>query len=227
MAMDIFSSGVMKILMSPLIWMAIVLLLGLVSLGFLWFKKRMKLNLHLIIVTDLGDRKKNFELTKAGWFRKKSILFGLIDWDGERVMKTADNRRVQGAGSTDFHEFNGKSCLIVQRKSDDPTVLLPIRSIRLDEKSNELMAAIAPADYRDASNEILKGATSEMKGKWDKIMEWVILGGIIIFALVSIIIISQMVTKSQTTASDLIKEVAQKCTCTGASFASPASSGAP
>ena len=77
------------------------------------------------------------------------------------------------------------------------------------------IAAIAPSDYRDASNEIIGASQKEMKGRWDQIMQWILLGGVIIFAMVSIILITQMVSKSQQGVSDLYLQIAQKCSCEG------------
>lgn len=195
----------------PVIWLGVILVLGLLTIGMLWVKKKKKLQYPTFVITYLGNKKVGIELSRSGWFSKKQVFFGLWEVKGEQVLKLKDGRRIQGASSVDFHDFNGKRCLLVRRKDDDPKVLIPIRDV--DIEGDKLMAAIAPADYRDASNEIIKSAENEMREKWKQILDYIVLGGIIIFALVSIIIISQMVTRSQQEASDLIKSVSQNCEC--------------
>lgn len=213
--MSSISGVAFKAITTPLIWIVIVFILGLLTLGMLWYRKNKKLQYPTVVVTNLGQRKVGLELTKSGWFKKKSIIFGLWDWKGEQVLKVKDGRRIQQGGAEDFHEFNGRRALIVKRKSDDPKILVPLRTLVVS--NNDLLAEIAPADYRDASNEILRSAESEMKEKWKQILDYIVIGGIIVFALISIIVITQMVQKSQKEVGSLIREVATKCECSGLS----------
>ena len=194
---------VLNILKTPLIWVVIVGGSIIIVFGVLRMKKAKQLFLPCLVFIDIGRKKVHVQLTRAGWFKSKPLIMGLFG-KGEESLKTKDGRTIQGGSSVDYQEFNGKSAIFVKRKDNDPKILVPISKI--ENTNDELLTQIAPADYRDASNDILRSAENEMKGKWEKIVEWILLGGIIIFALVSIIIITQMVSRGQKEAADLILE---------------------
>ena len=44
-------------------------------------------------------------------------------------MKHKDGRTIQSGSSEDFHEIDGKRGIIVIRKSDDPSIMLPLNKI--------------------------------------------------------------------------------------------------
>ena len=201
---DLNTGLIMKLLLSPLIWFVIIFGLIFVAFGILYVRKKKKLNIPCLIFTDLGSGKQGIEITKAGWFKSKSIILGLLDISGEQIMRIKDGRKVQGGSSIDFHEIKGKRGLLLKRKDDDPKVLVPLT--RMETTNLELIAAIAPADFRDASNDILRSSEKEMKSKWEQYLPAMLIGGTIIFALVAIIIITQMVKNGQAEAADLIRE---------------------
>jgi len=113
-------------LKSFLFWGALLVIVLIVVFGSLVIRRRRKLIFPCIELTDLGNGKVGFKSHKAGWFKTKTLLFGLIDYGGEDILRLKDKRVVQNASSEDFHDINGKRGLLIQRKSDDPAILVPI-----------------------------------------------------------------------------------------------------
>ena len=112
-------------LTSFLFWGIALFLVLLVTVGSLIVRKRRKLIYPAIELTDLGAGKIGFKTHKAGWFKTKTMFFGMFDYGGEDVLRLKDGRQVQDASSEDFHDINGKRGLLVIRKSDDPAILVP------------------------------------------------------------------------------------------------------
>ncbi len=173
---------------SMLFWSIVALIIVAIFVGFLYVKKQFSYKFPVLEVVGVGQGKVMIEKSKCGWFKKKSMFFGLIETGGEQEMRVkAGNRKVQQVSSMDYQEMNGKRCLIVKRKDDDPNVLVPLSSFEI---SNEkLLAAIAPADYRDAAIDILDEKRKETLTWWDENKSTLLLAGVIIFALISLIII--------------------------------------
>ena len=201
MAVDIGLAGIsgtiIQWLTSFLFWGIAGIIILVVVFGSLIYKKNKKLRIPIIVRTDLGNGKAAFDLTKGGWFKTQTTFFGLLDFKGEDIFRTKDKRVIQDASSSDYHEINGKMGLLVQRKSDDNKVLVPISKTVLSEDSQKEICSIAPADYRDASNKINESANRETMGFMDKylpMISWMVMG--IIF-LIIIILIVQMVKTSQ------------------------------
>ena len=191
-------SGVMvQWLTSFLFWGIAGVIVLAVIFGALMIKKNKKLRIPIIVRTDMGNGKVAYDYTKGGWFKSQSTFFGLLDYKGEDIFRTKDKRVIQDASSSDYHEINGKMGLLVQRKSDDNKILVPISKSELSADSLREINSIAPADYRDASNKINDGARQETSGFMDKylpMISWMVMG--IIF-LIIIILIVQMVKTSQ------------------------------
>ena len=160
-------------------------------------RKRKKLSYPTIIVTNLGSKKAGFEITKSGWFKSKTFFFGLLDIGGEMRMLTKDGREVQKASSADFQQINFRRGLILQRKADDPKILVPIKYTSLDKDSRELINSIAPADFRDASVKIMDQAQTETAGRVEKFLAqalpFIMIGGFV----VSLILVIQYAKHSQ------------------------------
>jgi len=194
-----------QIILSPLMWLAIVGLVAFLSLGLLWVRKQKRLNVVTYIFTEIANGKQSIQKTRCGWFKSKSIFGGLYDYSGEQVMKTKDNRIILGCSSVDFHDFQGKQCLLVKRKSDDPKILVPLTRMKIE--NSDLLGLIAPADFRDAAVSCIDQTNNEMRSKWEQYIQWAIFIGVIIFALVSIILITQMVKQGQAESKDLLLQV--------------------
>jgi hypothetical protein len=194
--------AVTQMFLSPLIWLAIIGAFLILVVGLLWVRKQKRLNVVTFIFTEISNGKQSIQKTKSGWFKSKSVLGGLYDYSGEQIMKTKDGRIILGCSSVDFHDFQGKQCLLVKRKSDDPKLLVPLTRMKIENE--HLLGVIAPADFRDAATACIDQTNSEMRSKWEQYIQWAIFIGVIIFALVSIILITQMVSRGQDKAAELI-----------------------
>lgn len=156
---------------------------------YLWLRKNRKLQYRCLEVIDIGGGKVGFVYHRAGWFKSKWLL-GLFDYGGEEILMLKDKRKVQLASSQDFQELNGKRGLVVFRKSDDPKIVLPITNITLNEKSKTMVNAIAPADYRDASIQLIKQAEQETMSKFARMLPAIAIGfGVILLFLVVLFVI--------------------------------------
>ena len=142
-------------------WVGVIVVLLVFLFVALYVKKNKKFKYPVLILNDLGGGKIGVEKSRAGWFKSGKILFGMLDKTGERRLELKDKRLIQQGSSEDFHEIGFKRGLIVQAKSDDPKILVPLK--RLEIKNKELLMAIAPADYRDASAKIISEAEKETK----------------------------------------------------------------
>lgn len=223
------SSGFLTIFSSLFFWLGVILVLVISTFGYLFMRKRKKLIYPLVVLTDLGAGKIGAKIRLkrgAGWFKKKSMFFGLFDFGGEDILRTWDKREIQNASSEDFHDINGRRGIICIRKSDDPSILLPVNkagtSNRYEIKGGilvpvknlkviniELLNEIAPADYRDASSKIIDNAEKETMSKWEKLAPYVVFGFLGIIFLVCIIFIVQMVQHGQAEAKDLVLKAGQ------------------
>lgn len=195
-------------LLSPLIWFVLIFVFLAGTMGVLWIRKRRKLIYEFIEIVDYDYGKTGFNLIKGGWFGKKKALRGFLDF-GEEQLETQDGEAILNFSTEDFQEINGKRGIIITRDPVNPEILVPINNIKI--KGKEMLAEIAPGDYRDASMRIIDDADRETKDWTEKIVQWVLMGMTIIFALVSIIVIAQMVKHGQTEASNLIIESGKTC----------------
>ena len=179
-------------------------ILALIFFGGTWgaliVRKRRKLVYPCHIDTDLGAGKIGREITKAGWFKSKTMLGGLFDYGGEERLKTKDRRIIQNASAEDFQEIGGKRGICCVRKGDDPEILVPINKMTV--VNLHLLEEIAPADYRDASVKIIKDSVEETRGKYDKLLNVLMYGSLGIIFLICIIMIVKMVKEGQISAQE-------------------------
>lgn len=191
-------------LRSFVFWGVVLVVILLSVFGSLAIRKKRKLKFPVLEMTDLGGGKQGIRETKAGWFKSKTMFFGLFDYGGDDVMKTKEGTVIQNASSSDFHEIKGKRGMIVARKPDDPRILLPLSRMEITNMS--LMSAIAPADFRDASVKIISDTEKETMSKLERIIPYIALGIVAIIFLICIILIIQMVKSSQAEAWDKLLE---------------------
>lgn len=188
-----------KLVLSPLIWIAVIFLMGLAGLGGLWIRKQKKLQYTCVVLRNTGNGKIDMKTMKAGWFKTNSMLGGLWDYGMEEELRTGGWRKpvdkIQGGSTIDFHEINGKRGLICRRKDDDPKILVPLT--RMEVENDVLLASIASVDLRDAAVNIIKRAEKETRNRTAEIVQWIIMGGVIILALVVIIMSYQFVQRAQ------------------------------
>jgi len=204
---SVVTSMLMQWLLSPVIWIVIIFIIASVSILFMWIRKKRKLIYQCLEVVNYSRGKTGFNLLKAGWYGKNKFL-RLYDW-GEEQVETQDGELILNFSTEDFQEINGKRGIVVARDPVNPDVLVPINNVRI--KGEEMLAEIAPAEYRDAAISIIKDADKETADYTKRIMEWVIIGGVIIFAVIAIIIVAQMIKNGQKEASDLIIRAGDTC----------------
>lgn len=193
-----------------LFWFSLILGMGFLIWISLWIRKQRKLKYNLMEVIDIGNDKIAIRKGKAGWFGKRTILFGLLDVGTEKVLMHKDKRIIEQVSTEDLHDIGGSRGFIVMRKSDDPKILVPLTKFRLTERSRALIGAIAPADFRDASDNIISMAKSETLGTWDRILPYLALGAIVLFFIIAVIFASQTFNKSIDTAKDLLLKAGDK-----------------
>ena len=203
--------------MNLIVWAVIgVLFLG-IAFGFLIYKRNKKFSIPILIRTNIGNGKVSYIQSRAGWFKSTTTFFGLIDVKGEDVCRTKDKRVIQDASSEDYHEINGKMGLLLQRKSDDNKVLVPIAKSVLDADGKKEINSIAPADFRDASNKIIASAEKETSGFLDKYLPFISLTVVAMCFLIGIIVFTQMISKGQASAENFyLKAMALAPTCKAA-----------
>lgn len=168
----------------------IIVIFGFVGMffGAIWIIKLKKFIYPVEIIRSLGNGKVAILRTKAGRFRKKKILFGLLDWSGSFEMLTKDKRKILEYSDTDMHifnpdtgnynkkinasdyshNFNGRIGFICFQKPDDSRIIVPINTVSFSNM--EAVMNIAPADYMDASLNIIKQSDIEMQTNAEKIL---------------------------------------------------------
>jgi len=191
---------------SGLAWLIFAVFLTVGTAILLVHLKRTKLKYNCLELVSFGNGKVGMNTMKAGVFKKKTMLFGLIDVGKESVFKTSDNRIIQEANTDDLHDIKvGKSArkgFIVRRKDDDGKILVPISKVSW--QNEKAIFEIAPADFRDASINIVEGATKETQGWADKYLPYIMLGGMIIFFIVGFILASQFFNRTVDKAGEIL-----------------------
>ena len=204
MALDILNQmglgSIMSWLSSIIFWLLFALVFFGIGILFLWRRKRKRFNIPVIEITLLGNGKAGFKNLKAGWFKSQSILFGLIEMGGERRLLVKDGREIYNPSSEDFQTINDNNGMVVQRKGDDPKILVPINRILLDRESQEMLNAIAPADFRDVASRIIRETEKETMSKFNRFMEQAMPILQIVGFVLSLIFVIQYVKHSQTEA---------------------------
>ena len=199
MAVPVDTGAITSMVLSPLIWIIVIFFLVFAGLGSLWVRKQKKLCYSCIVVRNTGNGKIDLKTMKAGWFKTNSMLGGLWDYGMEEELRTGGWRcpvdKIQGGSTVDFHEINGKRGLICRRKDDDPKVLVALTKMEIE--NDVLLASVASVDLRDAAVNIIKKAEKETRNRTAEIVQWVIMGGVIILALVVIIMSYQFVARAQ------------------------------
>ena len=199
MAVPVDAGVITKFILSPLIWILVMFFFIFVGIGALWVRKQKKLSYTCIVVRNTGNGKIDLKTMKADWFKTKSAFRGLWDYGMEEELRTGGFRKpvdkIQGGSTIDFHEINGKRGLICRRKDDDPKVLVPLTKMEIE--NDNLLGSVASVDLRDAAVNIIRKAEHETRNRTAEIVQWVIMGGVIILALIVIIMSYQFVSKAQ------------------------------
>lgn len=173
---------------SLIFWALGFILLAIVVIGLLIFKRSLKYTYPCMELVGLGQGKVSVYFTKAGWFKKKRIFFNLIETGGEQELVCKDKtRKIFNVSSTDYHEINGKRGIICKRKDDDPEVLVPLNKVEISNL--RLIMNIAPADFRDAAVDILEEKRKETMGWLEKNAPVIVAVAVFLFGIISLIIV--------------------------------------
>jgi hypothetical protein len=199
-------STAMGALMSWGFWLIMAVVVVAVIFGSLWMRRKGKFIFPAIIFTDNGNGKVGIKFTRAGWFKSKKILGGLLDISGERRLETKDKRIIQQGSSSDLHEINFKAGLMLREKEDDPKILVPVSKCELSEESEKMIMEIAPADYRDACSKIISDAERESMSNWQTVAQVLVFGLVAVVLFISIILTIQYAKNSMTEANQIHKD---------------------
>lgn len=189
--------------LNPLFWMLILVGIAILLIFILWIRKKRRLIYSASELVDYGQGKFGINSLKCGYYGKKLYFRGLL-WKGEEVMRADSGEEIRDFSTEDFQQINGKRGVVCFRCSTNQNILVPITKASF--KNDHLLAEIAPASYCDAAIDIFHEGVNETKDWKDKILPIAIIGGVILFALVSIIIISQLVKNGQKEAAELIMQ---------------------
>lgn len=196
-----FSSGLFWFVMAILLTVGVLILLNV--------QKRRKLKYNSLELISFGNGKVGINISRAGLFKKKTALFGLWDYGNENCFKMKDGRIILEANTDDLHDIQGRKGFILRRKDDDPKILVPISKIEFDKAGLQALFSIAPADFRDASVNIMTEAAKETSGWADKYLPYIMLGGMVIFFIVGFILASQFFNRTVDKAGEILIKVSQ------------------
>lgn len=224
-------SGIGSVAMNAMLswgfWLLILVVVLAVSFGSLYMRKKGKFTFPAVIFTDNGNGKVGLKFTRAGWFKSKKMLGGLLDIGGERRLEVKDGRIVQKGSSADFHEIGFKTALILMEKPDDPKILLPVNRCLISEEGKKVLMKIAPSDYRDACSKIISDAEKESLSKWETLAQVLVFGFVGMVLFISIILVIQFVKNTMADATAMHKEALQFYEKTAQRLSSVPSSNAP
>lgn len=222
MATDYFGgiTGAMKgWLSSGLFWFVITIILTVGVFLILYVNRRRRLKWNVLELLAYGNGKVGINLLTAGIFKKRTTIFGLWDYGNENVIKCSDGRVILEGSIGDMMDVMGRKGFVVRRKDDDPKILVPINKINfLNEKA---MFEITPADFRDASVNIVDTATRETQSWADKYLPYIMLGGMVIFFIVGFILASQFFNRTVDKAGEILIRVAENAGNVASSTTAP------
>lgn len=212
---------VISMVVNPLMWLVLIIGFVLGIFIILKIRKRRALKYPAIEIVDLGNGNMGLNKLRCGWFGKQMYLKGLW-WRGREVMRTNTGEEILNFSEEDFQEVDSQRGVVFYR---DPISrsLIPIDRLKIIGK--EMVANIPPAEYVDTAIDIVRDAERETSDWREKVIMWAIFGGLIIFALVSIIVIIQMIKNSQSEASKLVLEAGKTCLESARSVCSQITSG--
>ena len=181
-------------LSSGLFWLVMTILATIGVFAILLINKRRRLIWNCLEVISYGNGKIGVNKLRAGIFKKKKAIFGLWDYGTENVMKCEDGRIILEGTTDDLMDIMGKKGYVLRRKDDDPKILVPISKVNWE--GEKALLEIAPADFRDASVNIVDTATKETQTWADKYLPYIMLGGMVIFFIVGFILASQFFNRA-------------------------------
>lgn len=196
-------------------WITIAMIFAFAFVGILYWKKNSRFSIPVEIHIDLGAGKSSISHCKAGWFKTKTGLMGLIDYGGEYRLLTKEkgnffntiNRVILCPSSIDFHELDGRRGLVVTRKPDDNEILVPINKITITNK--EAMMEIPPASFRDEATKDVSDTERELQEGWEKALHYAALILPAMFLMICVLFIIQFANHQLDKSYELARFVSQ------------------
>ena len=204
-------------LSSGIFWFVMAILLTAGVLILLKVNKSRKLRWNCLELLSYGNGKVGINSLRAGLFKKKTTAFGLWDYGHENVIKTDDGRIILEGTTDDLQDIFGRKGFIIRRKDDDPKILVPVSKVKWHNEG--ALFEIAPADFRDASVNIVDTASKETSTWADKYLPYIMLGGMVIFFIVGFILASQFFNRTVDKAGEILIAVSQNSVNTAPSVA--------
>ena len=197
-------------IINPLMWIVLFMGVLIAAFGFFYLRKKMKLVYPVIEIVNTGSGKTNINnlgKKSAGWFGKELFLFGLFD-RGDRVMKTKFGEVIHEFSEEDFQEVNGSRGIIMYK---DPSSghFFPINKLKV--VNEDLIAAIAPADYVQTGIDAYNKGKLETQDRLQALMEKIILIFLGIVFLIAIIVIVQYAKNTQAEAAKVLFDAGKTC----------------
>lgn len=206
---DIIES-VMPLLTSTIFWFSIVIVMIILGFAILLFMKHRKYVFPCFELLQLGTGKVVVNQTKCGWFKNKTMLFGLIDYGSHEVMKLKDGRKVFNFTTEDYHETGKrKRCLVVTSDQEDRRFVVPLGKFTL--KNQEIFAELPPIEIQDACIDAFKQAEKEMKTIGEAIIQLAIIGFIVVGSLIAIVMVTRFAQNMVAEASKIAVQNSQIC----------------
>lgn len=195
---------------SVIFWIIAALILLILGAIIVWVRKKRALIFECFELNFLKDGKQVVEHRKAGWFGKNSAFFGLIERGKEKILKTDDGRIINDFSIDDYHEYRRKNkqkrCILCTPHPEDKSILVPVSHATLDQNSLAALYNVAPADFREAAVQAFEESTKELRGQFDRLLPYILLGGIVIFFIIGIIINGQLISRSVDTAQAILAD---------------------
>jgi uncharacterized membrane protein len=203
MAFDTSSiiSKILPWLISPLMWLFIVIFIVGGCALILFIRKKRKLKFPCIEKTEYG-----WNTLKAGWFGEKNF-FKLWDY-GQEKMFTQDMEEINQFSEEDFIQVNGSRGIIVYR---DPINRFMFPISKCEVRGTALLMNIAPAEYRDTGLKIIDETGKETTDFKEKVLQFIGWALVVIFSLIAIIMIIQFIKWSIENADKRYLEATTLC----------------
>lgn len=202
-----FTDVLIQFIINPLLWLLIIILIIIITLIVLKIRKKRAMKFTAIEYIEIGDNRIGKNILKCGWIGKNLYLRGLW-WTGRKVMRTSDMEEILNFSEEDFQVINGRKAVEFYRHPISRH-LVPLHKTRIN--GTELLADIPPAEYADASTDIIRNIRQETTDWRDKLIAYGIIAFIIVFALVSIILIIQFTNGQTDKAQALFEKAGASC----------------
>jgi hypothetical protein len=103
------TGSIAKWVTSGIFWtVGIIIICMFIAYFYLAMKRKSKLKYTCLELVPFGNGKIGINKLKAGIFKTKTLMGGLIDYGSENTFKTSDGRKIQNAKTSYLHDILGK-----------------------------------------------------------------------------------------------------------------------